>query len=185
MFGLIDQALTRMNELLAGRREEYDITLSEEIENSINACRNRLKQENINNLDQHTYGYGSGTVFIDMISECEKTGDYIINVVESRLGAARNGIRYRGIQIDTDSKEVTVDGNPVSFTKTEYELLKLFMMNRGVVYSREQLLQAIWPDDVVVNTRTVDVNITRIRKKIEPYADCLATRAGFGYCFQD
>ncbi len=185
MFGLVDQALTRMNELLAGRREEYDITLSEEIENSINACRNRLKQENINNLDQHTYGYGSGTVFIDMISECEKTGDYIINVVESRLGAARNGIRYRGIQIDTDSKEVTVDGNPVSFTKTEYELLKLFMMNRGVVYSREQLLQAIWPDDVVVNTRTVDVNITRIRKKIEPYADCLATRAGFGYCFQD
>ncbi len=185
MFGLLDQALTRMNELLAGRREEYDITLSEEIENSINACRNRLKQENINNLDQHTYGYGSGTVFIDMISECEKTGDYIINVVESRLGAARNGIRYRGIQIDTDSKEVTVDGNPVSFTKTEYELLKLFMMNRGVVYSREQLLQAIWPDDVVVNTRTVDVNITRIRKKIEPYADCLATRAGFGYCFQD
>ena len=185
MFGLIDQALTRMNELLAGRREEYDITLSEEIENSINACRNRLKQENINNLDKHTYGYGSGTVFIDLISECEKTGDYIINVVESRLGATRNGIRYRGIQIDTDSKEVTVDGNPVSFTKTEYELLKLFMMNRGVVYSREQLLQAIWPDDVVVNTRTVDVNITRIRKKIEPYADCLATRAGFGYCFQD
>ncbi len=185
MFGLLDQALTRMNELLAGRREEYDITLSEEIENSINACRNRLKQENINNLDQHTYGYGSGTVFIDLISECEKTGDYIINVVESRLGAARNGIRYRGIQIDTDSKEVTVDGNPVSFTKTEYELLKLFMMNRGVVYSREQLLQAIWPDDVVVNARTVDVNITRIRKKIEPYADCLATRAGFGYCFQD
>lgn len=185
MFGLLDQALTRMNELLAGRREEYDITLSEEIENSINACRNRLKQENINNLDQHTYGYVSGTVFSDLISECEKTGDYIINVVESRLGAARNGIRYRGIQIDTDSKEVTVDGNPVSFTKTEYELLKLFMMNRGVVYSREQLLQAIWPDDVVVNTRTVDVNITRIRKKIEPYADCLATRAGFGYCFQD
>ena len=184
MFGLIDQALTRMNELLAGRREEYDITLSEEIENSINACRNRLKQENINSLDQHTYGYGSGTVFSDLISECEKTGDYIINVVESRLGTVRNGIRYRGIQIDTDSKEVTVDGKPVSFTKTEYELLKLFMMNRGVVYSREQLLQAIWPDDVVVNTRTVDVNITRIRKKIEPYADSLATRAGFGYCFQ-
>ncbi|MBO7589100.1 MAG: Na/Pi symporter [Bacteroidaceae bacterium] len=185
MFGLIDQALTRMNELLAGRREEYDITLSEEIENSINACRNRLKQENINSLDQHTYGYGSGTVFSDLISECEKTGDYIINVVESRLGTVRNGIRYRGIQIDTDSKEVTVDGKPVSFTKTEYELLKLFMMNRGVVYSREQLLQAIWPDDVVVNTRTVDVNITRIRKKIEPYADSLATRAGFGYCFQE
>ncbi|MBR3659835.1 MAG: winged helix-turn-helix transcriptional regulator, partial [Bacteroidaceae bacterium] len=66
-----------------------------------------------------------------------------------------------------------------------YELLKLFMMNRGIVYSREELLQAIWPDDVIVNTRTVDVNITRIRKKIEPYADYLTTRAGFGYSFQE
>ena len=185
MFGLIDKALTRMNELLAGRREEYDITLSEEIENSINACRNRLRQQNINNLDQHSYGYGSGTVFSDLISECEKNGDYIINVVEARLGATRNGIRFKGILIDTDSKTVTVDGNPVSFTKTEYELLKLFMMNRGIVYSREELLQAIWPDDVIVNTRTVDVNITRIRKKIEPYADYLTTRAGFGYSFQE
>jgi phosphate:Na+ symporter len=185
MFSLIDKALTRMNELLAGRREEYDITQSEEIENSINACRNRLRQQNINNLDQHSYGYGSGTVFSDLISECEKNGDYIINVVEARLGATRNGIRFKGILIDTDSKTITVDGNPVSFTKTEYELLKLFMMNRGIVYSREELLQAIWPDDVIVTTRTVDVNITRIRKKIEPYADYLTTRAGFGYSFQE
>jgi phosphate:Na+ symporter len=185
MFGFIDQALTRMNELLAGRREEYDITLSEELENSINGCRNHLKQWNISNLDQHVYGYDSGTVFSDLISECEKNGDYIINVVESRLRATRTGIRFKGIFIDTDSKTVTVDGNNVSFTKTEYELLKLFMMNRGMVYSREELLQAIWPDDVIVTTRTVDVNITRIRKKIEPYADYLTTRAGFGYSFQE
>ncbi len=59
------------------------------------------------------------------------------------------------------------------------------MMNRGMVFSREDLLQAIWPDDVIVNSRTVDVNITRIRKKIEPYADHLTTRAGFGYSFQE
>ena len=185
MFSLVDQALTRMNELLAGRREDYDITASEELENSINGCRNRLKQLNISNLDQHIYSYDSGTVFSDLISEFEKNGDYIINVVESRLRATRNGIRFQGILIDTDSKTVTVDGNPVSFTKTEYELLKMFMMNRGMVYSREELLQAIWPDDVVVNTRTVDVNITRIRKKIEPYAEHLTTRAGYGYSFQE
>jgi len=185
MFGFLDQALTRMNELLAGRREEYDITLSEEIENSINGCRNRLKQWNISNLDQHIYDYDNGTVFADLIIECEKNGDYIINVVESRLRATRNGIRYRGIQLDTDSKTVTIDGQQVPFTKTEYEMLKLFLMNRGTVYSREQLLQSVWPDDVVVNARTVDVNITRIRKKIEPYADHLTTRAGFGYSFQE
>jgi len=185
MFTLVDQALTRMNELLAGRREDYDITASEELENSINGCRNRLKQWNINNLDQHVYSYDNGTVFSDLINEFEKNGDYIINVVESRLRATRNGIRFKGIFIDTDSKTVSVDGEPVAFTKTEYELLKMFMMNRGMVFSREDLLQAIWPDDVVVNARTVDVNITRIRKKIEPYADYLTTRAGFGYSFQE
>ena len=185
MFTLVDQALTRMNELLAGRREDYDLTASEELENSINGCRNRLKQWNINNLDQHVYSYDSGTVFSDLISEFEKNGDYIINVVESRLRATRTGIRFKGIYIDTDAKTVSVDGEPVAFTKTEYELLKMFMMNRGMVFSREDLLQAIWPDDVIVNSRTVDVNITRIRKKIEPYADYLTTRAGFGYSFQE
>ncbi|MBO7111560.1 MAG: Na/Pi symporter [Bacteroidaceae bacterium] len=185
MFTLVDQALTRMNELLAGRREDYDLTASEELENSINGCRNRLKQWNISNLDQHVYSYDNGTVFSDLINEFEKNGDYIINVVESRLRATRTGIRFKGIYIDTDAKTVSVDGEPVAFTKTEYELLKMFMMNRGMVFSREDLLQAIWPDDVVVNARTVDVNITRIRKKIEPYADYLTTRAGFGYSFQE
>ena len=116
-------------------------------------------------------------MFVDLFSECEKTGDYIINVVEARLGAIRNGIRYRGIQM--------VDGETVSFTKTEYELLKLFLENRGKVFSREELLSAVWPDDVIVTARTVDVNITRIRKKIGPYADCIVTRPGFGYSFQE
>jgi phosphate:Na+ symporter len=185
MFTLVDQALTRMNELLAGRREDYDLTASEELENSINGCRNRLKQWNISNLDQHIYSYDNGTVFSDLINEFEKNGDYIINVAESRLRATRTGIRFKGIYIDTEGKTVSIDGEPVAFTKTEYEMLKMFMMNRGMVFSREDLLQAIWPDDVVVNARTVDVNITRIRKKIEPYADHLTTRAGFGYSFQE
>ena len=87
--------------------------------------------------------------------------------------------------MDTDAKKVTVDGADVSFTKTEYELLKLFLENRGKVFSREQLLSAVWPDDVVVTPRTVDINITRIRKKIGPYADALVTKAGVGYSFQE
>ena len=185
MFSLVEEALNRMNVILAGRKEEYGISVSEDIERRINACRNTLKQQNIDNLDAHLYDYDKGTVFSDLIGECEKTGDYIINVVESRLGAPRNGIRFRGIQIDTDAKTVSVDGEDVSFTKTEYDLLKLFMENRGKAFSREQLLSAVWPDDVIVTPRTVDVNITRIRKKIGPYADCLTARAGFGYSFQE
>ena len=185
MFSLVEEALNRMNTILAGRKEEYSISVSEDIERRINACRNALKQQNIDNLDAHLYGYDKGTVFSDLIGECEKTGDYIINVVEARLGAPRNGIRFRGIQIDTDAKTVSVDGEEVSFTKTEYDLLKLFLENRGRAFTREQLLSAVWPDDVIVTPRTVDVNITRIRKKIGPYADCLTARAGFGYSFQE
>ena len=185
MFSLVDDALSRMNALLSGRKEDFSIAVSEDIERRINACRNALKQQNIDNMDAHLYGYDEGTVFSDLIGECEKTGDYIINVVEARLGAARNGIRFRGIQMDTDAKTVTVDGVEVSFTKTEYELLKLFLENRGKMFSREQLLSAVWPDDVIVTPRTVDVNITRIRKKIGLYADNLISRAGFGYSFQE
>ncbi len=185
MFSLVDDALTRMNALLAGRRENFSLAVSEEIEHSINACRNALKQQNIDNLDAHMYGYDIGTVFADLIVECEKTGDYIINVVEARLGAVRNGIRFRGIQIDTDAKKVTIDGDVIPFTKTEYELLKLFLENRGKMFSREQLLSEVWPNDVIVTPRTVDVNITRIRKKIGPYAESLTSRAGFGYSFQE
>ena len=185
MFSLVGDALSRMNELLSGRKEDLDLALSEDIERRINACRNALKQQNIESLDAQLYGYDKGTVYADLVGECEKTGDYIINVVEARLGAVRNGIRYLGIQMDTDAKKVTVDGVAVSFTKTEYELLKLLLENRGKVFSREQLLSAVWPDDVIVTPRTVDVNITRIRKKIGTYADALVARPGFGYSFRE
>ena len=87
--------------------------------------------------------------------------------------------------MDTDAKKVTVDGADVSFTKTEYELLKLFLENRGKVFSRDQLISSVWPDDVIVTPRTVDVNITRIRKKIGPYGEALVAKAGFGYSFQE
>ncbi|MBQ9887771.1 MAG: Na/Pi cotransporter family protein [Bacteroidales bacterium] len=88
MFGLVDEALERMNVLLSGRREDYGIEMSADIERRINGCRNELKQQNIESLDAHLYDYDKGTVFADLIGECEKTGDYIINVVEARLGAS-------------------------------------------------------------------------------------------------
>ena len=86
IFSLVEEALERMNTLLSGRREDYEITESEDVERRINACRNALKQQNIDSLDAREYDYDKGTVFADLISECEKTGDYIINVVEARGG---------------------------------------------------------------------------------------------------
>ena len=86
MYTIVDEALTRMNQTLSGRREDYNIEDSRSIENRINAKRNALKQENIANLDRQAYSYELGTVFNDLIAECEKAGDYVINVVEARLG---------------------------------------------------------------------------------------------------
>ena len=62
------------------------------LEEKINACRNELKEKNIRDLDNHVYGYDASTVYMDLISEFEKTGDYIINVVEARLGADRRDL---------------------------------------------------------------------------------------------
>ena len=91
MESLVDESLTRMNELLAGRREDYDIALSQDIEARINACRNELRQQNMESLDNREYDYDNGTVFIDLVNEFEKTGDYVINVAEARLEPVFNG----------------------------------------------------------------------------------------------
>jgi phosphate:Na+ symporter len=87
MYVLVDEALTKMNAALGGHRENIDINSSNETEQRINNLRNELKKENIANLDQQIYSYELGTVLNDLIAECEKTGDYIINVVEARLGS--------------------------------------------------------------------------------------------------
>ena len=184
MFSLVDEALDRMNVILNGQKGDNTIGPSEDIERRINACRNELKQKNIDNLDDHLYDYDKGSVFSDLIVEFEKTGDYIINVVEARLRAPKNGIRYLGLQIDKDARTVIVDGERVALAKTEYELLKLLVENRGEVFSRKQLLSAVWPDDNFVSPRIVDANIARIRKKIGSYADTLADIEGSGFSFK-
>ena len=92
-------------------------------------------------------------------------------------------LKYEGLVMDLGKVTVTVDGNLVSLTKTEFELLHLLLSNRGKVFSRQEVLEKVWPRDVVVTDRTVDVNITRMRKKIGRYSSCIVTRHGFGYLF--
>ncbi|MBP5218505.1 MAG: Na/Pi symporter [Bacteroidales bacterium] len=185
MYSLVDEALRQMNVALAGRREDVSLSDSEAIERRINECRNLWRARNVENVDNHIYGYGNGSVFTDLISEAEKAGDYIMNVVEARLGAARNGIRIKGIQIDTDSKLVSVDHTTVSFTRTDYELLKLLASSPGKVFSREEILKEVWPDDEIVPIKAVDATIARIRRKIGQYASCIAGDGGSGYSFQE
>ena len=88
MLALVQTAGERMLEMLNGRREDFDFRPSEEIEAQIDACRQTLKEQNMIDLDAHEYGYDSGSIYIDLINEAEKAGDYIINVVEARLGTS-------------------------------------------------------------------------------------------------
>ncbi|MBQ2090475.1 MAG: Na/Pi cotransporter family protein [Bacteroidales bacterium] len=93
MYELIDEALTQMNIVLSGRLEEININATAGIEQRINDLRNSLKKQNIANLDNHTYSYELGTVLNDLIEECEQTGDYIVNVVEARVGSKLHEIQ--------------------------------------------------------------------------------------------
>jgi two-component system, OmpR family, alkaline phosphatase synthesis response regulator PhoP len=94
-------------------------------------------------------------------------------------------LSYQGIVMNLDKKTVSIDGEEVAFTKTEFELLHLLLDERGRVFSRQELIERIWPKDVLVLDRTVDVNITRLRKKVGRFAKCIVTRLGFGYYFDE
>ena len=86
MMGLTEDALTHMNKLMGGRKESYDVNRTFNIENEINNFRNQLKAQNIIDINNHEYTYAEGTVYMDLINECEKLGDYVVNVVEARMG---------------------------------------------------------------------------------------------------
>ncbi len=92
-------------------------------------------------------------------------------------------LQYEGLVINTVSKTVTVDGEDIMLTKTEFELLYFLFSHKGEVFSRQQLIDKVWPENVVVSDRTVDVNITRMRKKIGNYASLVVSRMGYGYAF--
>lgn len=106
-----------------------------------------------------------------------------------RRTAERNGepqanmLSYQGLELNLDKKTVSIDGEEVPFTKTEFEILHLLLDEKGRVFSRQELIDRIWPKDVLVLDRTVDVNITRLRKKIGKFSKCIVTRLGFGYYF--
>jgi len=86
MFTLVDASIEQMNRLLSGRKSQFNINRSYNIEHEINNYRNQLRSQNILDIDKHQYNYAIGTMYMDVISECEKIGDYIVNVVQARMG---------------------------------------------------------------------------------------------------
>ena len=93
-------------------------------------------------------------------------------------------ITYQTLTIDITKKKVSIDDEEIALTKKEFEILFLLLQNKGRVFSREDILARIWSDEVYVLDRTIDVNITRLRKKIGIYGKRIVTRLGYGYCFE-
>ena len=93
-------------------------------------------------------------------------------------------ISIGAIKLDNVKKKVVVEDEKIDLTKKEFEILKLLLENAGKVFSREELLSRIWGEDIIVTDRTVDVNITRIRRKIGKYGENIRNKTGFGYYFE-
>ena len=96
-----------------------------------------------------------------------------------------NRLVVDGLCLDLEFKRCTVDGEEVRLARKEFELLAYLIKHRGKICSREQILNRVWSDEVVVLDRTIDVNITRLRSKIGAYGSYIVTRSGFGYGFRD
>jgi two-component system, OmpR family, alkaline phosphatase synthesis response regulator PhoP len=88
------------------------------------------------------------------------------------------------LKMNLAKKQVLLEEKEIQFTKKEFEILKLFLENKNHLFTREELLKRIWPDEAFVLSRTIDVNITRIRRKIGPYEKNIVTKLGLGYYFE-
>ncbi|VBB46761.1 Response regulator ArlR [uncultured Paludibacter sp.] len=110
----------------------------------------------------------------------------VLRRVEAKKeGKAEQNLKYDKLNVSLENKKVTLNGEEIPFTKKEFEILKLFLENKNRVFTREEMLSRVWSDEVVVLDRTIDVNITRLRKKIGPYGKNIVTRLGYGYCFEE
>lgn len=97
---------------------------------------------------------------------------------------ARDILSFEGLVVNTLNKTCSVDGQEVALTRKEFDILSLLLANRGTILSRERIMRKVWSDEVVVLDRTIDVNITRMRKKLGQYGSYIVTRTGYGYGFE-
>jgi two-component system phosphate regulon response regulator PhoB len=98
---------------------------------------------------------------------------------------AEPDVVFHGLRIDLNQKICYLDGVEVALTRTEFDLLLFFLRHPNRIYSREEIITQVWGDDVIVTNRTIDTNITRLRRKLGEYGNNIITRQGFGYGFKE
>ncbi len=94
-------------------------------------------------------------------------------------------LTFKSLRVDRNQKISYMDGEPHQLTRTEFEILEFFLSHRNRIYSRREIISNVWGEDVVVTNRTIDTNITRLRKKLGEYSNNIVTRQGFGYGFKE
>ncbi|MBP3419169.1 MAG: response regulator transcription factor [Marinifilaceae bacterium] len=94
-------------------------------------------------------------------------------------------LTYKELVLNTSKKSLFINNEQIDLTKKEFEILYLLLNNRGRLFTREEILDRVWRDEAIVTTRTIDVNITRLRKKLKEYGSNITARSGFGYRFED
>lgn len=109
----------------------------------------------------------------------------VTNVTPATPSRPETELIYKSLRIDNNAKLCYIDGENINLTRTELELLSFMLRHRNNIYSRKELLSKIWNDSESVSNRTIDTNITRLRKKLGIYGNCIATRLGYGYGFQE
>ena len=181
MFSLLDKAMESMEAILKGNGD-YD--LSQDYENSIDALRNTLRAKNTADVDDNVYSFAVGTIFIDLVRECEKCGDYVMNVVESKMGKRDNVPDSGALKIDTVQRVASIEGEVLDLTRTEFELLSLLTSNPGRVFTKNELLELVWPKDVALGERVVDTDIRQIRSKLGQLAGHIRAEGSYGYYYE-
>lgn len=108
-----------------------------------------------------------------------------IRQIENESPDYEADVVFKGLRIDRNDKECYLDGEQVTLTRTEFDILLFFLTHRNRIYSREEIIKNVWGDNMVVTGRTIDTNITRLRKKLGTYDKYIVTRQGFGYGFKE
>jgi len=108
----------------------------------------------------------------------------VINRTSKEFQSLQQIIEIEGLTMDISKKKLFIDSETINLTKKEFKILQLLLQYRGRIFERYEILDRVWADDVIVTNRTVDVNITRIRKKIGNYGKYIISRSGYGYCFE-
>lgn len=104
---------------------------------------------------------------------------------ETTSDSSKESICYKELILNISQKSLVIDNEQIDLTKKEFEILELLLKNPGRLFSREEILDKVWKNEAIVTTRTIDVNITRLRKKLKEYGSKITARSGFGYRFED